>query len=294
MRPPTQGFTLIEMAIVLVIIGLIVGGVLVGQDLIRAAGVRATITQVEKFNTAVNTFYGKYGALPGDLNAQVANTFGFTPRGQYAGQGDGNGILEGVNGNNPGANWGIDIGAGENAMFWVDLTSANGLNVNLIEGSFSAPSPTTPPSSPVTGAALNNWLPSAKLGRGNYFYTYSLHPGCVGNGSSWWYGMNNLFGLSAITSIQTNSAADSTPALTVAEAYAIDKKTDDGVATSGNVQAMYADDNTFPGCGEGFTSNATPVTATSCFDTASGNYALAVNGGAGVNCALSFNIQGGD
>jgi len=34
MRPPTQGFTLIELSIVLVIIGLIVGGVLVGQDLI--------------------------------------------------------------------------------------------------------------------------------------------------------------------------------------------------------------------------------------------------------------------
>jgi prepilin-type N-terminal cleavage/methylation domain-containing protein len=44
----SAGFTLIEISIVLVIIGLIVGGVLVGHDLIRAAGVRATISQVEK------------------------------------------------------------------------------------------------------------------------------------------------------------------------------------------------------------------------------------------------------
>ena len=42
-----RGFTLIELSIVLVIIGLIVGGVLVGQDLIRAAQVRATISQIE-------------------------------------------------------------------------------------------------------------------------------------------------------------------------------------------------------------------------------------------------------
>jgi prepilin-type N-terminal cleavage/methylation domain-containing protein len=47
----TAGFTLIELSIVLVIIGLIVGGVLVGQDLVKAAGVRATISQIEKFNT---------------------------------------------------------------------------------------------------------------------------------------------------------------------------------------------------------------------------------------------------
>ncbi len=46
----------------LVIIGLIIGGVLVGQDLIRAAEVRAQISQIEKYNTGVETFYGKYGA----------------------------------------------------------------------------------------------------------------------------------------------------------------------------------------------------------------------------------------
>lgn len=75
-----RGFTLIEMSIVLVVIGLIVGGVLVGQDLIRAAGVRATITQIEKYNTATNTFREKYGALPGDINGNIALSFGFTGR----------------------------------------------------------------------------------------------------------------------------------------------------------------------------------------------------------------------
>src|ERR1019366_6843373 len=62
----TAGFTLIEMSIVLVIIGLIVGSVLVGRDLIRAAELRSVISEVEKYKTAVMTFKGKYDCLPGD------------------------------------------------------------------------------------------------------------------------------------------------------------------------------------------------------------------------------------
>src|ERR1035438_8206439 len=97
-RPETAAFTLIEMSIVLVIIGLVVGGILVGQNLIAAAGVRATISQIEKYNTAVNTFRTKYDALPGDMNASVAKQFGFVARGTQPGEGDGNGIIEGING----------------------------------------------------------------------------------------------------------------------------------------------------------------------------------------------------
>ena len=70
------GFTLIELSIVLVIIGLIVGGVLTGQDLIRAAEIRATIGQYEKYNTAVNTFRTKYNGIPGDLLAASSTSFG--------------------------------------------------------------------------------------------------------------------------------------------------------------------------------------------------------------------------
>jgi len=51
---------------VLVIIGLIVGGVLVGRDLVKAAQVRNYISTIESLKTAVNTFRGKYNCLPGD------------------------------------------------------------------------------------------------------------------------------------------------------------------------------------------------------------------------------------
>src|ERR1700691_3703589 len=99
MRSGRGGFTLIEMSIVLVVIGFVVGGVLVGQDLIRAAYVRAQLTQIEKFNTAVNTFYGKFQALPGDMNYSVAQTFGFSTVvhngvGSTIGEGNGDGIID--------------------------------------------------------------------------------------------------------------------------------------------------------------------------------------------------------
>lgn len=93
-----NGFTLIELSIVLVTIGLLVGGVLVGQDLIKGAEVRAQITQIEKFNTAANTFYGKYGYLPGDMTQSAAAEFGFlnpSTRAGTQGRGDGNGVIEG-------------------------------------------------------------------------------------------------------------------------------------------------------------------------------------------------------
>jgi prepilin-type N-terminal cleavage/methylation domain-containing protein len=63
-----SGFTLIELSIVLIIIGLIVGGVLVGQDLIDAAKMRAQIQQIQQYDTLVSTFRTKYDGLPGDLS----------------------------------------------------------------------------------------------------------------------------------------------------------------------------------------------------------------------------------
>lgn len=51
----SRGFTLIEISIVMVIVGLLVGGILVGRELIAAAQMRGVLKVVEQSNTAVNT-----------------------------------------------------------------------------------------------------------------------------------------------------------------------------------------------------------------------------------------------
>lgn len=66
------GFTLVELSIVLVIIGLIVGGVLAGQALIVAAKIRAQMTQLDQFDAGINAFRGKYDCMPGDCIAGAA------------------------------------------------------------------------------------------------------------------------------------------------------------------------------------------------------------------------------
>jgi prepilin-type N-terminal cleavage/methylation domain-containing protein len=60
-----KAFTLIELSIVLVIIGLLVGGVLVGQDLIQAAKLRSVIKEFEATQTAILVFKAKYNKMPG-------------------------------------------------------------------------------------------------------------------------------------------------------------------------------------------------------------------------------------
>lgn len=272
---PSSGFTLIELSIVLVIIGLLVGGVLVGQDLIRAATIRAQISQIEKYNQAVNTFIVKYNALPGDLNSQVATQFGFTPRGTNAGQGDGNGILMGMSG---AAGNGIYQGGGETGLFWVDLSTANGNNLNLIDGSFSSAT-ITAPAVTVTTTTMSNYLPQAKIGKGNYVYVGAFNQDSV----NWW-------GISAPSSINTNGQFFSAPGMSVLQAYSIDTKIDDGLPLTGNVVAKYL----ISAAGYTTAPNASPATASSCFDstTAAGAYAINVAGTASP-CALSIKMQAG-
>jgi prepilin-type N-terminal cleavage/methylation domain-containing protein len=64
---PSRGFSLVELSIVLVILGLLVGGVLSGQSLIRASELRKVTTEYTSIVAAVGSFREKYLYLPGDF-----------------------------------------------------------------------------------------------------------------------------------------------------------------------------------------------------------------------------------
>ena len=71
-----QGFTLVEIAIVLVIIGLLLGGILRGQELIQNARVRNIIDQQNGIKAAFFGFQDRFRMIPGDLTATQKNQVG--------------------------------------------------------------------------------------------------------------------------------------------------------------------------------------------------------------------------
>ncbi|MDB2414344.1 prepilin-type N-terminal cleavage/methylation domain-containing protein [Rickettsiales bacterium] len=86
MRNKNSGFTLVEVAIAIVIIGLIVTGVMVGTNLVRQAKVKSLIVDVRKYLTAYNNFQLEYHGFPGDLS-NAANYW------SAADNGDGNRLI---------------------------------------------------------------------------------------------------------------------------------------------------------------------------------------------------------
>lgn len=85
-RPAQRGFTLVEIAIVLVIIGLLLGGVLKGQGLIDSARVKNIIQQTTSLSAAVNAYQDKFRALPGDDAQAAFHAPGATGNGNGDGQ----------------------------------------------------------------------------------------------------------------------------------------------------------------------------------------------------------------
>jgi prepilin-type N-terminal cleavage/methylation domain-containing protein len=86
------GFTLVELAIVMVIIGLLLGGILKGQEMITQARIKNVIADFSGISAAYHGYQDRYRALPGD-DAQAAGRW-ITPT--VATNGDGNGLVTGT------------------------------------------------------------------------------------------------------------------------------------------------------------------------------------------------------
>ncbi len=67
MKTHSRGFALIELAIVIIVIGLVIGGVIVGRDVMRNAELQSILVDMDTYKKAAQTFRDKYKALPGDM-----------------------------------------------------------------------------------------------------------------------------------------------------------------------------------------------------------------------------------
>lgn len=116
-RAREQGFTLVELAIVMIIIGLLIGGVLKGQELINNAQVSASVAELKSVDAAISGFRDAYNALPGDIQNAASRISGCTNACALAAS-DGNGQIGGI----PSAAYGAMDN--ENNVAWTHLSAA--------------------------------------------------------------------------------------------------------------------------------------------------------------------------
>ena len=225
-----DGFTLVELAIVITIIGILIGGVLKGQQLIDQARLAGTIAQVRDYKSAVMIFQTKYGALPGDMPNPDQRIIGCT---NCAAQDDtlGDDLIGGVGVTV--SDWNVTH---EPIRFWLQLYKAN-----MIAG--------------VTDAALTQsansigqTIPAAKISDGFYAEsaTYECNEGA--RNTMVWGGCRPVGLLLVITPADLSYLPDSHFILQAAEVAQLDRKMDDGNPLSGDVRGASRVGAANPGC----------------------------------------------
>lgn len=232
-------FTLIEISVVLVIIGLIVGGILAGEGLISAARQRAFITQMQQYNAAVDDFRAKYVGIPGDLLYSKAAAFGLAATTSGGpGMGDGNGKIQDPGGANGGSDPTdnstptINTPVGEILLFWRQLSDAG-----MIDGGFGSDLTVATAQGPATITPGKDF-PAAKIGRYNYVVVGTDSTPCCGTGLNYFATIG--FIVNGISGGAYGSASywwQRLSGFTPIEAYNIDLKMDDGYPNSGIVNA---------------------------------------------------------
>ncbi len=216
-----SGFSLVELSIVLVILGLLTGGILGGQSLMHAAELRKVTLDIDRYKTAILSFRDKYLGLPGDITnatrfwgeADADPTTCITTAGTGSetcnGDGDGN----------------ISRGA-ESYRSWQQLA-----NANLLPGTFSGVPGPSPWGSNYFADEIGTNIPSI----------YNERTGIViskdWNKSHFWY-QNHPTGhvitiATCCNGVQKNIEGNG---VVPEDAWHIDQKLDDGKADSGKVQ----------------------------------------------------------
>lgn len=219
-----SGFSLVELSIVLVILGLLVGGVLAGQSLIRAAELRAVSTEYSRWVTATQTFRDKYFALPGDMRNATAfwgtDNLGCPNGGGSSGtcNGDSDGLIE-VFGFS-----GAPTSSNEIFRFWQQLAHAG-----LIEGTYQG----IQSGAGANATVLGQNAPRSRLANAGWGIFPQGNTSADSRLYDMDYGQVLYFGAQVVNTVNVGAV------LKPEEAWGIDTKIDDGRPSYGNVIALY-------------------------------------------------------
>ncbi len=247
----SDGFSLVELSIVLVILGLLVGGILAGQSLIRAAELRSITTSVDKYKIAVMAFRDKYMQLPGDIT-NATSFWGDRATGTEscadAAITDGSPGTCNGNGDQKIGDTSDLSQLVEYALSWQHLTLAG-----LVEGTYTG----------ISYNLLRNVnVPAARVGQGVYWLVYTRTYGRYGN----------MIILGSVTGQAWG------PVIKPQEAWNIDTKLDDGNPFRGQVRTW-----------NGYNSGAFPTTGCvatgDAFSSAAVTYTLTATDN---SCAMTF------
>ncbi len=201
-----KGFTLVELSIVLVVIALLVGGILIGQDMIASGTTRKVVSEYTGISSGMNAFYGKYNCIPGDCYKISTYIPGET-------DGDGDETIE-----SPAS----ASATGESFQAWKQLAGAG-----LYSGSFNGLSGAGGASHAVIGTNVPVSKVSSSAG-----YAFGYLSTQSGSASYYDGSYGNLIYFGAATSTSTLSS----PSVKPTQAYEIDKKIDDGIPGIGKVK----------------------------------------------------------
>lgn len=224
-RRAEGGFTLVELAIVMIIIGLLIGGILKGQELINNARVSSTVAQVKAVESGISGFRDKYEAMPGDMANPGARVPSCVNACAVAGNGDN--LIQPTTANDPGAAV-LAANNPESKTSLIQLAAAGFVGgvqsaAAVGTGVIGVTNPSTPlggawqlgysdgSTTAVTGLVANNTGAGFSLVAGHYIATVRALAAAAGAANAF---------------------------MTPVQAAAIDRKIDDGSPNSGSVRAI--------------------------------------------------------
>ena len=252
-----SAFSLIELSIVLIIIGLLIAGVTGGASLIKSSQLRSVMGEARGYAVAVNAFNSQFNGLPGDFPTAIGNSLG----------GDNDSTIE---------YYGAASAAGsESANAWVALRTIGAID------SISLATPLIATTAPVFGSTASATAPASKIQSAGWVFDYRTYTeGAIATPANQNVVIltSTINGTPAAATTTTILGTNiSTAAVPGSDALSIDSKIDDGIANAGKVRGIN------PGVG---------VAATgTCYTYSNSANSTYLTSSTSKTCALSYQVD---